>query len=252
VIIADNQIYVRGAADPNVTGIALQEPAMNVNVHDNLIRNCGIGLKASRGWGRVGTVVDGKTFELGGGFIAAERRQSHRYQGWPLVWLSGGKPAGTSTVESFDPETKRFTLKEPRETKAAEQFETCPPAGANWDLHHNTISDCLTPVVLDCYGSETSRFQDNTLSRTTTTGVKQALSLSGRMQIRGNVVTGFEEPGSVTLMLLPDRFGQPLPNVIRDNVFERCVTPVGESTPGLWRACATGGNVFRTSGQPPQ
>jgi len=32
VIIADNQIYVRGAVDPNVTGIALAEPCLDVNV----------------------------------------------------------------------------------------------------------------------------------------------------------------------------------------------------------------------------
>ena len=43
-IVSDNQIYVRGNTDPLVTAIRLREPAVNLDVHDNLIRNCGTGL----------------------------------------------------------------------------------------------------------------------------------------------------------------------------------------------------------------
>lgn len=238
VIIADNQIYVRGAADPNVIGIRLYEPALNVNVHDNLIRGCGTGLLTGRSSGRVGTVIDGSTFEGAGGFVPLERRRSHRYQGWPVVWLAGGKVTGTSTIESFDPETKRFKLAAPRDLKAGESFDLYPPYGANWNLHDNTITDCLTPVVIDSYGSESTVFRGNTVSRGSATGVKQALSLAGRCQLRDNLFCGFDEPESVAVMLLPDRFGKAVANVVSGNLFERCGKPRGESQAGLWEACA--------------
>ena len=61
-IVSDNQIYVRGNVDPMVTAIQLCEPALNVNVHDNLIRNCGIGIITEKGRSVVGEVVDNKTF----------------------------------------------------------------------------------------------------------------------------------------------------------------------------------------------
>ena len=43
VLVHDNQVYVRGEPDPLVTAIRLNEPAVNLMVHDNLIRNCGTG-----------------------------------------------------------------------------------------------------------------------------------------------------------------------------------------------------------------
>jgi len=158
---------------------------------------------------------------------------------------------GTSTVDAFDPETKRFTLKEARETKPGEQFETYPPNGANWDLHDNTISDCLAPVALDCYGSATTRLRNNTLARGSATGIKQALSLSGRVELTGNLFSGFEEPGSATLALQPDRFGKPVANVMRGNLFDHCGTPVTESARGLWQACQAEGNSFTACGKLP-
>ena len=48
VTISDNQVYVRGKADPLVTGIRLSDPALKITVHDNLISNCGDGLITNR------------------------------------------------------------------------------------------------------------------------------------------------------------------------------------------------------------
>ncbi len=58
VIVSDNQIYVRGACDTNVTAIRLTEPAVNLIVHDNLMRNCGTGLVSDTAWSVVGEIVD--------------------------------------------------------------------------------------------------------------------------------------------------------------------------------------------------
>ena len=61
-IVSDNQIYVRGSADPLVTAIHLCEPALNMNVHDNLIRNCGVGIITERGRSTVSKALDNNTF----------------------------------------------------------------------------------------------------------------------------------------------------------------------------------------------
>ncbi|MBM4082254.1 MAG: hypothetical protein FJ278_21295, partial [Planctomycetes bacterium] len=143
VLIADNQVYVRGAADPQVTAIHLREPSLNVTVHDNLIRNCGSGLISSRGTGRVAEVVDSQTFVAGAGTVPLEKRRSHRYQGWNLVWTTG-KPTA-SVIESYEVETYRFKLREPREMKVGDAFEVYPPFGANWNIHDNTVTGCLKP-----------------------------------------------------------------------------------------------------------
>lgn len=245
VIISDNQIYVRGAVDPAVTAIRLHEPALNVTVHDNQISNCGTGLAAVRAWSRVATVVDNTTFESAGIYVPQERRQSHRYRGWNLVWTAGGKVVGTSTIESYDPDTKRFKLTAARELKVGENFEVYPPGGANWNVHDNIISGCQVPVTLDAYGGPTSLLRGNIISRDGASGVKQAVSVAGRFDFLSNRFLGFDEPGSVVLALQPDRFGKPLANLVRDNLFERCANAVAETQPGLWAACRAEGNLYR-------
>lgn len=244
VIVSNNQIYVRGACDPRVTAIRVREPSLNVNVHDNLIRNCGWGIATTRAQSRVAQVIDKSTFVLNPGGVPIERRKSHLYRGWNLVWTSGGKPIGASVIDSFDPETKQIKLKQPREMKPADTFEVFPPYGANWNLHDNTITGCLNPVLFDSYGGETSIFKDNTLTRGDTTGVGKAIVMGGRLNLIGNHFSGFDEPNSAVLSLLPDRFGKPSHNLVRDNSFENCNNAAGESEKGLWQACAAEGNQF--------
>ena len=60
--------------------------------------------------------------------------------------------------------------------------------------------------------------------------------VKGLFQLLDNRLRGFDEAASVGLSLYPDRFGQPLPNLIRGNTMERCTAPVGESEKGLWEA----------------
>jgi hypothetical protein len=244
IIVRDNQVYVRGSLDPLVTAIGLREPALNVNVHDNLIRNCGQGIATGRASSRVAEVIDSKTFVPAPGQVPFERRQSHRYRGWNIAWIEGGNPIGTSVVEDFDPETCRFTLTEARDLQVGNVFEVFPPHDANWMIRANTILGCGKPVVLDSYGSETSWLRDNVIGRDGATGVAAAILVAGRFNLSGNQVTGFDEPESTALALQPDRFGNPLPNLYQGNLFERCANVMTESAQGLWQAATVAGNTF--------
>ena len=252
VIVADNQIYVRGAADAQVTGIRVREPATNVQVHNNLIRNCGAGIATARAASRVFEVVDGKTFVAAGPGVPFERRQSHRYAGWNVAWFTGGRLSGTSTIEAFDPETVRFRLKEARPLKPGDTFEVFAPAGGNWSFHHNTLAGCLAPAVLDCYGGETCRFAENTLSRDGAVGVKAALDLRGRFTVSGNQIAGFDEAGAAGLALSADRAGRPSLGLFRGNVFQNCAVAVAQASPGLWEKAVADGNLFLECGATPK
>ena len=193
VTVSDNQIYVRGPSDPRVTGIRLSEPALHLNVHDNLIRNCGVGLVAGRAGSRVTQVIDTNTFLEAS--LPLEWRYSHQYQGWNVVWLSGGKTNGTSVIESYDPATLRFRLAAPRDMKVGDAFEVFPPRSANWLIHDNTITGCKRPVVLGAHGSETSVFRDNLIERGGAGEATNALAVTGRFTLRDNQIVGFDAPG---------------------------------------------------------
>jgi len=242
VTVSDNQFYVRGAADPTVTAVQLVEPAINLNVHDNLIRNCGKGLNVALGSARVTEVVSPTAF-LTAGTIPLERRQSHRYRGWGVALIQGGKRAGQGTIKEFDPDTCQFILDKPSGLKVGDSIEVFPTAGANWSLNANTISGCVQPVTLDGYGSLTSRLSDNLISRGEA-ATKEAVIVKGAYDLIGNHFSGFGEEGSAALSLYPDRFGKPLALLVRDNIFETCANPVAESVKGLWDACRAEGNVF--------
>jgi len=246
VIAAGNQVYVRGAADPLVTGIAVSEPALNVRVSDNLVRHCNRGLVTGRASGRVTQVIDDRTFEQSG--IPLEWKDSHLYRGWNLVWVAGGRPLELSVVDSLDAESCRFYLREPREMKVGDTFDLFAPAGPDWDIHDNTITGCLLPVVLDSYGGETALFRHNTVSRGQATGVKQAVETHSRFALLGNHVVGFDEPEAAALYLCPDKLGNPPGAVIRDNIIERCAQAVREAAPGLWDASSPEGNLTRFCG----
>lgn len=191
VTVADNQIYVRGQCDPRVTGIKLREPALHLNVHDNLIRNCGTGLVTGRINSRVTQVIDATTFHESS--LPLEWRFSHQYQGWNVVWLRSKQTVGTSVIESYDPATLRFKLKSPRELKVGDTFEVFPPHSANWLIHDNTITGCQRPVVLDSHGSDTSLFRDNLIERGGVANATNAIAVTGRFKLSGNHIVGFGE-----------------------------------------------------------
>ena len=242
VTIADNQVYVRGRCDPRVTGIKLGEPALCLNVHDNLIHNCGAGLVTGRAGSRVTQVIDSATFLEAS--LPLEWRYTHQYQGWNIAWIHNKQVAGTSAIESFDPGTLRFKLKAPRDLKVGDAFEVFPSGSANWSIHDNTITGCRQPLVLDCYGSETSLVRDNLLTRGEATGVKAAVEVCGLFKLIGNQITGFDEHDATAFSIVADPFGRSARNVYRDNVVRRCAGIVPPLQKALWDATRPEGNLF--------
>ena len=230
VIVSGNQVYVRGAADPLATGIRLHEPALNLDVHDNLIRSCGCGLSAGRSRGRVGEVVDRSTFLRAEGPATPplERRASHRYQGWNLVWIERGQPGARSTIAAFDPENLEFKLSQPRDMKPGDRFELFAPWGTNWTVHDNTIAGCQQPMLLDAYGSETSLVRGNLFTRGDAAEVKAAVELRGRFSLIGNQFSGFDQKDSAAVLRYADRYGQVAGSTFRDNVFDRCTRSIAD------------------------
>ncbi len=244
VIVADNQIFVRGEGpDPLVTGIQIGEPSVNMDVHGNQVSLCGTGIETFRHFARVGEVIDAQTFTQGSMGIPFERRRSHRYRGWQIAWVEGERVTGTSTIAEFDPETLQFHLTEPCELRAGQVFEVFPPAGASWLIRDNTLASCLRPIVLDSYGSATSVVRGNLIDRGLATGVAQAIELRGNFDLIGNQISGFDEPESAALGLYPDRAGRRLHPVIRDNVFVGCPRVVGPGAENLWPAAVVQGNI---------
>jgi hypothetical protein len=253
-IISDNQIYVRGAPDSAVTAVKIAEPAVNISVHDNLIRNCGAGILTRRAASRVGEVIDGATFAPAFAASPVDHRRERQCEGWCLVWLSGGRPSEVSALDAVigaaKPETVQFKLKEPRAMKAGDAFETIPPS-ANWTIHNNTITGCARPVVLDSYGSQTSFFKENLVSRGDATGVKTAIEVRGQFKLIGNHISGFDESGSAALLLGPDPIGRVCQNTYQGNIFERCSSVAAESQKGLWDAATVADNLFLECGTVP-
>ena len=192
-MVSDNQIYVRDQVDLMVTGIRLLEPVMNVTVHDNLIRNCGTGIRSDTIESAIAEILDSTTFTGRPHTVPLVWPKSHAYRGWTLAWSRDGKPAGLSQIDSFELETLRFKLKEPREIKPDDHFEIYLRS-ANWNVHDNTITGCLEPVVLNSFGSETSIFRDNIISRDDVAGIRRPIQvLRGRFELTGNRVTGFDD-----------------------------------------------------------
>lgn len=247
-IASDNQVYVRGVCDPKVSAIELGEGALNLNVHDNLIRNCGRGIGTARLGGQVTEVLDSGAFRQKG--LPLQWRTSHRYRGWNLVWLEKGKPATAAVIDAYDPDSLSFKLRNTHPIKVGDWFEVYPPV-ANWTVHHNTITGCLQPLLFDCYGSPATHFSDNLVARGEACGAPRALSLSGRLDLWSNRVFGFDEPAACALFLSPDRLGRPCANLFRANHFENCSQVLSEGEPGLWKACRLEGNLAIGCGQTP-
>jgi len=253
MLVNDNQIYVRGAPNRDVTAIRVTEPALNAIIHDNLIRNCGEGIVTAVSIANVGCIIDPQTFTIAPPtakmntyeycLVPSERRQSHRYRGWTLVALQDGRPTGTLVIEDFDPETVRFRTRQPHGLAVDQAFEVIAPT-ANWNMHANTIDGCLKPVQLISHGGPTSLFRDNLITRGMATRVPAAVVVSGAFKLIGNTFAGFDEPDTVAMVLAHDRFGQAPRSIYRANMFERCTCAVQETEARLWEAGHPEANLF--------
>ncbi len=204
VIVADNQIVVRGPAPANVAGIQVSELAVNVRVHDNLIDNCAWGLRtgfpvpefavatgAYEGLrqslateGTVAEVLGAATWRVSG---LPTPWEFASYGGWVLHGLSGGLSDRVATVADYDLHARVLTLAAPLPARAGERFAIAP-AAANWDLHHNTLAGCRQPVRLEGYGSVSSRFADNLVVCPPGVVAGEAIRVSGAFQAEANRV----------------------------------------------------------------
>lgn len=144
VTVANNQIYVTGAPDDNLTAIQLRDDAQGIIIHDNLIRGCGKNIDTQRCIGEVGSVIDDQHFyreqtKSWHGNPPTLRRRSHRYRGWHIHWQNGER----SILEDFDPETEIFTLASSRKMTAGELFELHPYTQDGNVLEERIIHDNL-------------------------------------------------------------------------------------------------------------
>jgi len=246
VIVADNQIYVRGDNSAPAHGIKISEPARNITVHDNLIRNCRHGIQTTRGTATIRQVIDSRTF--------LETKlplvwwDAHCYRGWELIWTSGVNKGKISRIDSYDPKTTAFTLAKAHDLSTGDHFEIIPGDDANWNIHDNTVTGCAQPVVLDSYGSVTALLKDNIITRGGAGEVAEAIAVAGRFKIIGNQICGFDEKDSAALRLSPDPAGRKNRNLLLRNIFERCSTVVKETGAGLWDGTMKSGNVFISCG----
>lgn len=215
-IVADNQVYVRGSASTATRGIQVAEPALRVTVHDNLLRNLGVGFAAEPVQSKVTEVIDPTTFIENG--LPLQWEVSHRYRGWHLLWLDGEPANAVSVIDEFDPKTLRFTLREPREMKVGDRFEVYPPDGADWRIHDNTIVGCLVPVTLRAHGGPTSIFEGNLIRRGEADGVRAAIAMRGQFTVERNRIHGFPEGQAIELF--DDPLGRPIGEGVRENVIE--------------------------------
>ena len=213
-----------------------------MNVHDNLIRNCGRGIGTCRLPAQLTEVLDASRFRQTG--LPLQWRYSDLYRGWNLVWTGGAQPDPLSVIDAYDPDTVSFKLRAPRAMKVGDSCQAFPAGPANWKVHDNTIVGCRQPILFGSYGSAASLFQNNLVSRGDATGVKQAIDVRGQCQFVGNHVSGFDEQGSSALALLADPFGRVGQSLYRANVFERCFQLVTESEKGLWNPANVETNVI--------
>ncbi len=209
VVVADNQIYVRGPAPDHVTGIRIAEWAVNVHVHDNLIENCAHGLRTGYAAPDVAPATGAYQGERSVPHLEAEVEEAlgpdrfrerglpvdwpfaAPFAGWSVHWLSGAQAGAASRVAAYDQDQRALRLEQPLPVQAGDRFAAFP-AAANWQLHHNTIAGCRDPVTLDGYGSAASRCSDNLISRGAAPDARRALTVCGQFEVAGNRLAGFD------------------------------------------------------------
>ncbi len=227
VVVADNQIYVRGEVDDDVTGISVDSGCINVTLHDNIIRNVGRGIITLPASTTVQSVQGSGRFSTRGGVGGMEKDwdYSHRYRDWLVHWLSGANSGRVSEIAELDTKTLILSLKEPLLAEAGDGFAFYPKQ-ANWLMHHNTITDCRRPAVLEGYGSATSLFTDNVIARGLATGVPAAVTIKGDFTVGGNRIAGFDEAGSAAVAVQADARGKVWPCASGANTVIGCAREI--------------------------
>lgn len=220
VTVSDNQIYVRGEVDPAVTGIFVGGHVFDLTIHDNLIKNCGVGIMTQPSTAQVTEVLGTDTFKADRN-LPKEWEKSHLYRGWHLHWKSGVNAGAKAEFDGFDPIALVFRLKDPTLMTAGDAFAFYP-GQAHWDLHNNTITGCTRPVTLEVYGSDTTLFRDNIITRGRATGVEAAVVQKGNVAVTGNRIVGFDEEDAIAIAVKPGPTGKTWDKKCHDNTIVDC------------------------------
>lgn len=165
--VTDNHVYVRGCdPDENVTGIVTYEGAANVDLRGNMISACRVGIAVEPSVGYVGEVLDDTRFyrlepkNYVRGMPPLPRRLSHRFRGYIISWQDG---TATELV-GCDPDTRIFTLKEPRKLTAGEKFHYYHSRGSRIRISQNMISDCDSPIENNSIFEKSAILSDNLIT----------------------------------------------------------------------------------------
>jgi len=167
VTVSDNHIYVRGECDSMVKGIIISDDVTRLNIHDNTICGCEVGIISEEVRGSVGDVVSDTVFYRREGRSSTSskpmllRTDSHRYRGWKLKWQLDGTE---SEISDFDPVALTFTLKEARKMHDGDEFQVYSPVALPWSIHHNIIDNCEKVFSLDTYGGKKAVLDANIYS----------------------------------------------------------------------------------------
>ena len=177
VLIADNQIYVRGGNCGKRHRHPHRRPCNPLHIHDNLIENCAFGLRsgmrvyqAEPAAGRfVYLHTESEVGEVLGPGEFIERSlprtsdDPHPYVGWKLRWLTGANAGKTVQIAAYAQAQRRMTLGKPLAVAAGDRFAVFP-SHANWQIHHNTIAGCTRALLLESHGSGNLQVEDNLIS----------------------------------------------------------------------------------------
>jgi len=226
VTVSDNQIFVRNGSNFRTSGIRIEGKATNLNIHDNFIRNCSSGINIEPATAAVQKAIGPGVF-LADSRIDKVRPSSHRYRGWGIHWLSGNNKGKQTTFAEFDTETLTFKLTEPLTVSPGDRFAYFPRQ-ANWMIHHNTISGSKNALILRGYGSDTSIFSENLITRGQAKDAKIGVIHQGKFTLTKNTFAGFNDPEFGAIQLRPDPFGKLHRDRCVENVFRDCANEIIE------------------------
>ena len=243
-IVSDNQIYDRRDDKLKPTGILILDPARNIQLHNNTVKNCGKGIYAHGVFSKIGDVVDERSFKQVASIIPPERYLSHCYRDWRIEIISADGASTSSVIEYFDPVEMIFHLCDSLEFKSGDAF-TAYPDFANWSIHDNTIDSCVYGIVLRSMTDDTRILKNNTISATASEKPSCGIIAEGGWRISGNTIAGFSGSDSIGLFLRNGIFSKKKSSKrINDNLFTNCASAVVEAAPGIWHASDTTANQF--------
>lgn len=180
VIVSGNHIHADGGLAKKATGISIAHHAIGLQIHDNLIENCGDGVVAGartyvptvRGGGAfaflptasaVNAVVNAQTFTCSA--LPPMRDFTGNSNRWMLRWMSGRHKGTEAWIRVLSADGCRITTAGRHAPDPGDKLIVYPER-YDWQIHNNTIRDCRRPLEMDLPGSRDGLvLKDNTVSR---------------------------------------------------------------------------------------